>query len=123
MISVTVTPQLKKVSNAFKDIKMGFAIQRGIEEYAFTIEREAKKTTPVDTGRLRASERTDISTLKAIVSPHTNYALTVHEGGRGRRPNPYMTRGMERAKSKLSGLSDPVLNEINVEINKHFKKL
>jgi hypothetical protein len=123
MINIKVTPSFGKVSSAFKKIKLNSAIQEGIEKYAFEILGEAKKVTPVDTGRLRGSEKVDLFPLRAIVAPHTEYAVFVHEGTSRMRARPYMTWGMETARKRLTGLADPILNSINVEIKKTFKKL
>ena len=92
-------------------VRMEREIGMAVKKSAFEIEREAKPVTPVDTGRLQASIIVDsLTKTRAVISPHTDYALTVHEGlghGRNSRPRRFMKQGAEKATDK---------------INKHFKQ-
>ena len=132
-IQISVTPPLEEVGKAIRLIKLGAALQRGIQKFAFQVERFSKQQTPVDTGRLRASISTDIGNLYAKIAPHTVYAGWIHEGkmtrngrtvyikGRGRAHTPpggkpFMELGLKQAKTSLS--ENEIINELNGEIRK-----
>jgi len=119
-IDVRVTPSFKKVGDAFKLIKLGAALQRGITAFAYLIERESKKVTPVDTGRLRASIATDIGNLRAVIAPHTKYAVFVHEGTRYMKARPFMEWGASKAEQKKDKF---ITNEVKKEISAVVKRL
>lgn len=87
-----------------------------LKKSSFLVERESKKLTPVDTGRLRASIFTTILPFKAIVQPKTNYAIFVHEGTKFMRGRPFMQQGLDKAKSQIDRI-------INKEINQVLKKI
>jgi hypothetical protein len=78
---------------------------KAVRESIYTIEAKAKPETPVLTGRLRGSIRPDyIRTLDAKISPHTDYAIYVHEGlgsskRKGRRP--FMEIGAKLAMPQI----------------------
>lgn len=132
-IKVEITPPLEKVGKAISAIKLGYALQEFIEKMAFGTERFAKKETPVDTGRLRASISTDIGTLYGRVSPHVKYAGWIHEGKmvRGGRTiyirgkgaagtppggKPFMDLGLEKAKKSFGGKE--LVKHIDAEVRK-----
>jgi phage gpG-like protein len=130
---ISVTPPFEKVGKAIQLIKLGAALQRGIEKFAYAIERYSKIETPVDTGRLRASISTDIGNLYARISPHVVYAAWIHEGkrrgkngmiylkggGRAGTPaggKPFLLLGSERARQTMAG--DEVVKELSAEIER-----
>ncbi len=92
-----------------KPEKLKAAMSRIIAGAALIIEGGAKKRTPVLTGRLRASITSDIKTDHAIVSPHTNYALFVHEGTKRMKPRPFMKWGVQDTTKNLRSF---VLKEV-----------
>lgn len=63
-------------------------IDDGIKKSLYEIERETKPRTPVDTGRLMGSYRTDLMPLRGEIGPTAAYAAAVHEGTRAHWP-PY----------------------------------
>lgn len=87
-------------------IRMEREVGIALKKSAFEIEREAKPATPVDTGRLRASILVDTLTkTRATIAPHTDYALTVHEGlghGRNSRPRRFMKEGADKAMDNIN---------------------
>lgn len=109
----------KEISDAFKKApdKLKSELTKAINKSAFLVEREAKKLTPVRTGRLRASilvesfkERPGsysnkgelypisprpVSELEALISPHTDYAIYVHDR------IPFMTGGAGMADREI----------------------
>jgi len=141
MIKVTFKPSLQKVGRAFSDMKLGPAIQEGIKIFAFEIEGQSKRETPVDTGQLRASIRTDITTLKALIAPRNPgnvYAKWIHTGkmvrggqtvyikggGRAGTPpggKPFMKLGMDKAENKLRDKNNPVYKEVEKYIDTKLK--
>ncbi|HBI50266.1 MAG TPA: hypothetical protein DDY21_00230 [Candidatus Moranbacteria bacterium] len=83
----------------------------------YQVERESKKETPVDTGRLRGSISVAGSlALRAephvVISPHTAYAQYVHEGTRFMKARPFMTRGYEMSKNKIRSNMRQLLRDI-----------
>ncbi len=84
-----------------KSAKIKRGISRAISKAGFLVERSAKRRSPVDTGRLRASIRTDIRPLTATIAPHTNYAVFVHNGTRNQRAQPFLTQGLDDALSEI----------------------
>lgn len=115
-IQIRVNPSFQSIGHAFKLIQLGAALQRAIERFSFVIERESKKVTPVDTGRLRASIVTDIGNLRAKIAPHTNYAGFVHEGTRYMRARPFMMWGVEAAKGDMRIFGEEIKTEIEARI-------
>lgn len=103
-IFVEITPDLDKLASKFGTIDVGSFLERIIVKFAFMIEGEAKRVTPVDTGRLRASISTSQYGMRAVVAPHTNYAFFVHEGTRRMKSRPFMKWGVERASRGLETL-------------------
>jgi len=98
MIEVKI-PNLNKLKKAFGSHRSLFIteFQRAISLAGRKIEAESKKVTPVDRGRLRASIRADIGRLQAIVAPHTEYAVFVHEGTSRMKGRPFMKQGTDKA--------------------------
>ena len=87
----------------------------------YQVERESKKETPVDTGRLRSSISIASSlALRAephvIISPHTNYAIYVHDGTRRMKARPFMTKGYESSRSKIKANMRQLLRDITKEM-------
>ena len=76
------------------------------------IERESKKVSPVDTGRMRASITDGIlfKSLYGEIGPTTKYAIYVHEGTRYVTSRPFMRWGFEAAVPNIrsAGFSLPV---------------
>lgn len=133
-----VQPPFEKVGKALSLIKLGAALQQGIEKLGFGIEREAKKKTPVDTGRLRASINTSIGKFQARIAPHVVYAGWIHDGrmnrggqtiyikgggAAGTPPGgkPFMRLGKESAMKAFG--DDPIVKELKTEIQSNIAKI
>lgn len=119
-LAITVTPSFDKVGKAISQIKLGKALQDAVAKFAFSVERESKKVTPVDTGRLRASIATDVGTLRATIAPHTNYAVFVHEGTRFMKGRPFMDWGLDKTKQTST---DEIVKELTAEIERNINKI
>lgn len=72
--------------------ELNAAIQRSI----FTIGRDSRQFTPVDTGRLRASTYERFSNLRGEVGTNTEYDVFVHEGTRFMRGRPYLRNAVNK---------------------------
>ena len=127
-LNVKINPSFGKVGKAFDEIVKGFKLQEELEKFSFEIEAQSKKVTPVDTGRLRSSISTNIKKLSAIVGPHTDYALYVHQGHRTRgggyvMGRPFMKTGFEVAKTKRYGFQVPFQAHIEAVIDGKIRSL
>lgn len=116
-VVIKITPSFEEIGNKFQKVNLERAIQNVIEKFAFSTERHAKKETPVDTGRLRASIMTDIGNLRARVAPHTDYAVFVHEGTRSIKGRPFMALGESQAESEIFGSRNQFELEIGRELD------
>lgn len=88
--------------------KFDKAIKRGLTKGAFEVERKAKQYSPVDTGALRRSIRTDkvhkIPTGWSVnVSPHVPYAERIERPGnvRGVGRRPFMFPALKNSATKI----------------------
>lgn len=115
-IHVDIEPEFDIVAQRFRSVDIKSAIQEGLEAFAFEIEGESKKNSPIDTGRLRASITTDIGNLKARVSPHVDYAGYVHEGTKRMRARPFMAIGLSRAEAKMYNGKGPFSASLEKEM-------
>ena len=115
MITIRIE-NINEIKSAFQKypIKMEREIGIAIKKSVFEVEREAKPITPVDTGRLRSSILVDTLTkTRATISPHTEYALTVHEGlgyGRNSRPRRFMKEGADKAMDNINRYFKEAIN-------------
>lgn len=87
----------------------------------YEVEREAKIETPVMTGRLRSSISLASSLglrtePHVVISPHTNYAIYVHEGTRFMKARPFMTKGYNTAKNKIKRHMQQLIKDITKEL-------
>lgn len=95
MVTITwvgMTPQ-QLASLADADRLIGVPLKQALQRSAITVQGDAKRGTPVDTGRLRASITSvvDASPIPRFATIGTNieYAPWVHDGRRpGRMPPP-----------------------------------
>ena len=75
-------------------------IQDEINKTALRIETEAKKNTPVDTGRLRSSIKIDLRPLEAEIGTNVNYAAFVEFGTSKQSAQPYLFPAFERERKR-----------------------
>lgn len=88
------------------------AMQDGISDSGFFLEGQAKRITPVDTGRMRQSLNTSVAFLAATISPSVNYALFVHEGTVNQRSQPFFTITEQRNRTKVLKIVQKKLNAL-----------
>lgn len=79
------------------------AVNRAIQKSIFTIERDSKRATPVDTGYLRASHRTLFSNLRGEVGPTAVYAPFVHDGTSRMRARPFLLEAVQTNEQRVQG--------------------
>ena len=117
MITIKIK-NANQIATAFKKVprKMSSELAIAIKKSAFLVERESKKVTPVDTGRLRASIISSIMPMTATIAPHTDYAYTVHEGkgyGRNSTPRKFMQIGANKTEKDMADLFErAVINSL-----------
>lgn len=89
---------------------------RAIRKAVFTIGRQSRINTPVDTGRLRASHYERFSPLRGEVGTNTEYDRFVHDGTRRMRARPYLYRAANQSGDQIDNWFQEgvqkVLNEI-----------
>src|SRR3990167_1238712 len=112
-IQIEIRIDAEKARRAFATApqELGKNLSIAIVKSAFTVERESKLVTPVDTGRLRASIDTMIKPLMAIIAPHTNYAIFVHEGTRFMKGRPFMETGVRTAEGRIQGFFEKAVDD------------
>jgi len=119
-VRITFKPSLSKLAGKFGSVKVDNFLRTKIRELAFLVERESKKVTPVDTGRLRASIRVlpVVRFLEEVIQPHIDYAIYVHEGTRYMRARPFMYWG---AKSAVRGVEAKLSKDLESLIQSKIK--
>lgn len=73
-----------------------------------TVERAAKKRTPVDTGTLRRSitHRVESSGERGVVGTNIEYSRFVHEGTSRMRARPYLEEGLRDSDGEIKRIID-----------------
>lgn len=119
-VNISITPSIAELNRRFGRVNVIKFLGVQIKRIAFRIEGEAKKVTPVDTGRLRASIRVapSVKVLEATIQPHTNYATYVHEGTRYMRARPFMTWG---AEASVKDIESDLADQLEVFIGKQIR--
>lgn len=100
IIRIQGIDKLKKNFKKFEP-RLKIKLKEAIIRSAYIVEGKAKPLTPVDTGRLRSSIASRFSFLQAIISPHTDYAIYVHEGTYKIKGRPFMTKGARKAEPQI----------------------
>lgn len=84
-----------------KNVNWKEAINTAIKKSIYTLEREAKIQTPVDTGILRNSYTTEFSDLVGRLINFREYGIYVHEWWKFYKWNPFLTRTMENTMDEI----------------------
>ena len=77
-------------------------LQQNIEKAALSVERNAKRNCPVDTGKLRASITTEVGKLEAEVGTNVEYAPCVEFGTSKQSAQPFMRPALDKAITQLN---------------------
>lgn len=119
-IVITITTNARKVARAFakapNELKKRIGV--AISKSAFLIERESKVVAPKDTGHMSRSISTSIKPLSAIIGPHVNYAIFVHEGTRFMKARPFMEWGIDSSLARIEGFVNKAVDETLVMIER-----
>ena len=105
-IQIEIKVNAEKVAKAFKQAprNLGKNLGKALKDSAFTVERKSKIIAPWDTGLMSKSIRPEVKPLSAIIAPHVNYAVFVHEGTRFMAARPFMARGAKASERRIQGL-------------------
>lgn len=76
-------------------------LMRKNEAAAITIENNAKRAAPIDTGRLRSSITHDSDASGAIVGTNVTYGIFVEAGTRFQNPQPFLVPGLQDSIADL----------------------
>lgn len=70
-----------RVIRKLRDLRLrkSEALDRGLLKAGLQLQADAQKLVPIDTGRLKASAKTQVENSEVTVSFNTPYALVVHE--------------------------------------------
>lgn len=93
-------------------------LNKALKKSLLLIERDSRRNTPVDTGRLRASHRTKFSTLSGELSTNVSYATFVHEGTRYMRARPFMRRAVSKNEPEVNIFMKEAVEKTLNEIGK-----
>ena len=120
---------LKKLSAKFKQSPaiVRRSMDRAIRDAMFSIEREVKPITPVDTGRLRGSFKTVLRSLQGQFGTNVEYARDVHDlypaGQRYRNPSKnsgaisgFMIIGLKRSQPTIQRIFRRGLKDITIRL-------
>lgn len=82
--------------------------ERAMNRIVLTVERAAKKRTPVDTGTLRRSitHRVEASGERGVVGTNIQYSRFVHEGTSRMKARPYLEEGLRDSDTDIKQIID-----------------
>lgn len=78
---------------------------RLMQRVVLTVEGNAKRVTPVDTGTLRRSLYSKVETPeRGVVGSNVNYARFVHDGTSKMAGRPFLQQGLEASRDAIDQL-------------------
>jgi HK97 gp10 family phage protein len=107
--------RFREALSKYPNIAKGY-FATAIENAAWRVTRGAKKRSPVDTGRLRASIYPTIADKAAVISPQVEYAIYVHEGTRYQRAQPFLSNALTSEQMNIQGDFEEALEKTLDEI-------
>lgn len=87
-----------------------------IRQSIYTIEREVKPRTPVDTGNLRNTQESSFGNLVGRYYPTAKYAMYVEMGTYKMAAQPYLRPGVEASLPTITKIFEKELNNAMNEI-------
>lgn len=95
--------EIAKAMQAFREFsrEAETELDKALVASALEVERDAKKFTPVDTGRLRSSITHRLGNNYAEVGTSVEYGLWVHWGTSKMAARPFLLQGYEANKEKI----------------------
>lgn len=91
----------QEILQRIKRAKLNRSLNKAIKKSVFTIERQAKIETPVDTWVLRNSYTETFDNLVWTLTNFREYWFYVHEWIWMRRANPFMQRALDKTERQV----------------------
>lgn len=101
-IRITNLPQIKAAFSRAPHLMVA-ELSKAIQKSVLSISKDSRVSTPVDTGRLRASTYERFGNLQGEVGTNTTYDRFVHEGTTYMRGRPYLRKAVERNQHNIDG--------------------
>jgi HK97 gp10 family phage protein len=113
-MEIKISSDVEKILREFnKTETVEKDVSKLIKNTLHNIERDAKKSCPVDTGRLRGSITTNIiSTYSGEVGTNVEYAGWVEYGTRYQSAQPYFEPAVEKNEDKFNEELDKIIEEL-----------
>lgn len=113
-MEIKISSDAEKILREFnKTATVEKDVSKLIKNTLHNIERDAKKSCPVDTGRLRGSITTNIiSTYSGEVGTNVEYAGWVEYGTRYQSAQPYFEPAVEKNEDKFNEELDKIIEEL-----------
>lgn len=113
-MEIKISSDVEKILREFnKTATVEKDVSKLIKNTLHNIERDAKKSCPVDTGRLRGSITTNIiSTYSGEVGTNVEYAGWVEYGTRYQSAQPYFEPAVEKNEDKFNEELDKIIEEL-----------
>lgn len=113
-MEIKISSDAEKILREFNFIEtVEKDVSKLIKDTLHNIERDAKKSCPVDTGRLRGSITTNIiSTYSGETGTNVEYADYVNSGTRYQQAQPYFDSAVEKNEEKFNEKLDKIIEEL-----------
>lgn len=113
-MEIKISSDVEKILREFnKTETVEKDVSKLIKNTLHNIERDAKKSCPVDTGRLRGSITTNIiSTYSGETGTNVEYADYVNSGTRYQQAQPYFDSAVEKNEEKFNEKLDKIIEEL-----------
>jgi HK97 gp10 family phage protein len=113
-MEIKISSDAEKILREFNFIEtVEKDVSKLIKNTLHNIERDAKKSCPVDTGRLRGSITTNIiSTYSGETGTNVEYADYVNSGTRYQQAQPYFDSAVEKNEEKFNEKLDKIIEEL-----------
>ena len=98
-----------------RPVKLRKELDSTVNKTALLVQGEAKKRTPVDTGRLRTSIRTRTNQLEGEVYTNVKYAIAVHENVKSRHnvgEAKYLANAIKHSMPKVKGIFKNAISKV-----------
>lgn len=100
-VQIKNLPQIKAAFQQAPQL-MARELDTAIRRSVYSIEADSKRNTPVLTGALRASTRSQFSPLRGEVGTNVFYDVFVHEGTRYMKGRPYLLHAVESNEQRVT---------------------
>lgn len=113
-INVENIATVKRFLNS-RPAKLKSELDNTVTKTALLVKGEAKRRTPVDTGRLRTSIQSRSTQLEGEVYTDVAYAIAVHENLKSRHPTgeaKYLENAIKNSMPKIERLFKKAINEV-----------